>query len=115
MCESDLSGLKIPVVLGPTAVGKTAVAIKLSLRYGWQILSCDSRQIYMHMNIGTAKPDTDQLRTVKHHLIDIVAPSVEYSAGRFASDALACIKENAKTEKTICICGGTGLYFKSLS
>ncbi|MFP4416781.1 MAG: tRNA (adenosine(37)-N6)-dimethylallyltransferase MiaA [Chitinispirillaceae bacterium] len=105
----------VPVILGPTAVGKTAVAIELALRYGWEIVSCDSRQVYRYMDIGTAKPDKDELRAVRHYLIDIIDPCEQYSAWRFASDALGCAKKTAAKAKSICICGGTGLYFRCLS
>lgn len=106
---------KVPVIVGPTAVGKTAIALQIAERMGWEILSCDSRQIYRKMDIGTAKPDKNQLSMVPHWFIDIIDPSEAYSAYRFAEDAVKTIRERAEAGKTVLICGGTGLYFKSLS
>ena len=107
--------IRVPVLLGPTASGKTDIAIKLALEFGWEILSCDSRQIYRFMDIGTAKPTTDQLRAVKHWLVDIIEPSERYSAFRFAEDSLKIIRDLAGNSKTVLVCGGTGMYFRSLS
>lgn len=107
--------IKIPVLLGPTATGKTELAVQLASEYGWEIISCDSRQIYRKMDIGTAKPTSEQFQKVKHWLIDIIDPSEPYSAYRFAEDSLRIIREKAFVSKTVLICGGTGMYFKILS
>ncbi len=106
--------LSVPVLLGPTAVGKSAVALELAAVYGWEIISCDSRQLYRGMDIGTAKPSLQERAAAVHHLIDILDPSEEYSAGRFADEAVAVIRERAAAGKTTLICGGTGLYFRAL-
>ena len=108
----SINNIKIPVLLGPTAAGKTELALRLAEEMGWEILSCDSRQIYRYMNIGTAKPTPAQLQTVKHWLIDILDPSQTYSAFQFAREAEDIIRNSGKT---VLICGGTGLYFRSLS
>ncbi|NLE00797.1 MAG: tRNA (adenosine(37)-N6)-dimethylallyltransferase MiaA [Fibrobacter sp.] len=111
----DSDKIKVPVLLGPTAAGKTELAIEVAQRLGWEILSCDSRQLYCGMNIGTAKPSTAQLQSVTHHLIDIIDPSETYSAYRFVADATEIILSRAREGKTTLLCGGTGLYYKSLS
>lgn len=104
----------VPVILGPTAVGKTEITLKLAADFKGEILSCDSRQIYKHMDIGTAKPSTHELTTIVHWLIDVVEPSQHYSAYQFSLDALQIIRNVALQNKKIFICGGTGFYFNSL-
>jgi tRNA dimethylallyltransferase len=106
--------IRVPVIVGPTAAGKTAISIALARKNGWEILSCDSRQIYRHMNIGTAKPSADERALVPHWLIDIIDPPESYSAFRFSSDSLAIIRAAAARGVTTLICGGTGLYLKRL-
>jgi len=107
--------IRIPVLLGPTAVGKTEIALKIAAENNWDILSCDSRQIYRHMDIGTAKPKRNQLNLVKHWMIDEILPSQQYSAYRFSEKSADIIRALAGQNKTVLICGGTGLYFRSLS
>ncbi len=109
------SSIKVPVILGPTAIGKSAVALEIAEKLHWEILSCDSRQVYRKMNIGTAKPSLSQLGKVPHWLIDILDPSESYSAIGFTKEALQIIRNRAACGKTVLICGGTGLYFKCLS
>jgi tRNA dimethylallyltransferase len=106
---------RVPVILGPTAVGKTDLSLRLATDLGFEIISCDSRQIYRYMNIGTAKPSIEQMEDVRHWMIDIIEPSEYYSAYRFSQEAIQIIRDSAKRKKVILICGGTGLYFKSLS
>jgi tRNA dimethylallyltransferase len=106
--------IKVPVLLGPTASGKTAFALQIAQEMKWEILSCDSRQIYQHMDIGTAKPTLVELESVPHRLINIIKPSQIYSAFRFATEALEIIREAALRNTTVFIVGGTGLYFQSL-
>lgn len=101
-------------VVGPTAVGKTAVAIALARSLGGEIVSADSRQIYCGMDIGTAKPTTDERGLVRHHLIDIVDPSEAYDAARFAADAEETIVDIIARGATPLIVGGTGFYVSSL-
>jgi tRNA dimethylallyltransferase len=107
--------IHVVVLLGPTAVGKSDWAFNLACEKGWEILSCDSRQIYREMNIGTAKPSAEQLRQVRHWMVDICRPDERYNAFRFSSEALAVIRECAHRNVPVLICGGTGLYFKALS
>ena len=109
---SDLG--KIPVILGATAVGKSAVAIELAKQINGEIISCDSRQIYKFMDIATAKPAKHELRAVKHHLIDIIEPNEEYSAAKWANDCSAAIAEIKSRGKTPIICGGTFFYIEAL-
>jgi tRNA dimethylallyltransferase len=105
----------VPVLLGPTAVGKSWYALELARHNGWEIISCDSRQIYRHMDIGTAKPTIEQLNSVKHWLVNIREPRDIYSAFDFANEALSIIQNRAAQGQGVIICGGTGLYFKALS
>ncbi|MBD3419971.1 MAG: tRNA (adenosine(37)-N6)-dimethylallyltransferase MiaA [Chitinivibrionales bacterium] len=103
--------LVVPVVLGPTAVGKTGIALRLARDLDREIISCDSRQIYRYMNIATAKPSPDQLSGVKHWLVDCCDPSEHYSAYAFSRDALRILMQS---NGRAIICGGTGYYFKCL-
>jgi tRNA dimethylallyltransferase len=105
---------KLLVVAGPTAVGKTAVAIRLAQYVQTEILSADSRQVFREMEIGTAKPTPDERKLVTHHLIDIRSVADGYDAGTYAEDALALLQELFKTREFVVLCGGSGLYIKSL-
>src|SRR5882724_10241135 len=77
----------VPVIVGPTAIGKTAVAVALTKHWPLTVISADSRQIYRSLNIGTAKPTADEQRKAPHLGLDVVAPGERYSAGKFARDA----------------------------
>lgn len=113
--ESAIHGIpKILCVYGPTACGKTALAIELARRYNGEVISADSRQIYQMLDIGTAKPTVDELATVKHHLIDIIPPTESYSAARFFDDANAAIADIVSRGKLPIVCGGTGFYLDAL-
>ncbi|MFI4903050.1 MAG: tRNA (adenosine(37)-N6)-dimethylallyltransferase MiaA [Burkholderiales bacterium] len=105
-----------PVVLlmGPTAVGKSAVALALAERVGGEIVSVDSAQVYRGMDIGTAKPGAADRARVVHHLVDIVDPDARYSAAQFAVDARAAIAVVRARGATPILAGGTMLYFKAL-
>lgn len=105
----------VPVIVGPTACGKSDFAMRIAQEMDYEIISCDSRQIYKGMNIGTAKPEKVQLSNVKHHLIDIIDPSEEYSAYRFSNNAGEIIQKCIDEGRNVIVCGGTGLYFKTLS
>lgn len=105
---------KIPMILGPTAVGKTSYAIELALSLGGEVISMDSMQIYKYLNIGTAKPTLDEQRRVKHHLIDFVHPKEHFSVYDFSLLARQKIDELESRGKTPVLCGGTGLYAHSL-
>ena len=107
----------VPAILlmGPTASGKSALALALAERFGGEIVSVDSAQIYRGLDIGTAKPDAATRGRLRHHLIDIIDPTEAYSAARFASDALAAIAETRARGRIPILCGGTMLYFKALT
>jgi tRNA dimethylallyltransferase len=102
------------VVLGPTAVGKSRVAVDLALRFGGEIVSGDSIQVYRGFDIGTDKPDAAARRGVPHHLIDVVDPEVQYTAADFVRDALAAAEGIAGRGRLPLLAGGTGLYLKAL-
>ncbi len=101
-------------MVGPTAVGKTALSLQLVQRFDCEIVSMDSMQVYRHMDIGTAKPSPQEQAQVPHHLIDIINPNEQYDAARFVSDALAAIEAVASRQRTVLLTGGTGLYLKAL-
>lgn len=105
---------KIIIITGPTAVGKTDLAIFLAQKLNGEIISADSMQIYKKMDIGTAKPTPTQRKKVPHHLIDFVDPRESYSAGDFQRDARQLIEEIFKRKNLPLVVGGTGLYIKSL-
>ena len=102
------------IVLGPTAVGKSRVAVDLALRFGGEIISGDSIQVYRGFDIGTDKPGPEARRGIPHHLIDIVEPEVQYTAADFVRDALAAAREIAARGRLPIVAGGTGLYIKAL-
>ena len=101
-------------VTGPTASGKTALAIELARRMNGEIISCDSMQIYKGMDIGTAKPTKEELAMAPHHLIDILPPDAPYSCSDYVKDAEKAISDIANRGKTPILCGGTGLYLDRL-
>lgn len=106
--------MKIIAIVGPTAVGKTALAIKLAKRYNGEIISCDSMQVYKGMDIGTAKPTKEEMAEVKHHLINIKMPDENFSCADYAILAKKAIADIEKRGKTPIFCGGTGLYLDSV-
>lgn len=101
-------------LMGPTASGKTAVSLGLTLRFPLEIVSVDSAQVFRDMDIGTAKPDRATLEKFPHHLIDLISPEESYSAARFRSDALRVMAEITARGKIPLLAGGTMLYFKAL-
>ena len=101
--------------MGPTASGKSALSLALAERFGGEIISVDSAQIYRGMDIGTAKPDAATRARVPHHLIDVIDPTEAYSAARFAREALATIAAIRGRGRVPILAGGTMLYFKALS
>ena len=101
-------------LMGPTASGKTGVAVELVQRLPLEIISVDSALVYRHMDIGTAKPDTETLRIAPHHLIDIIEPTQAYSAAHFRTDALRLMEEITCRGRIPFLVGGTMLYFKAL-
>ena len=100
--------------MGPTASGKTALAIELVKNYDCEIISVDSALIYQQMDVGSAKPDAAELAVAPHHLIDIIDPAESYSAADFRKDALLKIEDIISRGKTPLLVGGTMMYFKAL-
>ncbi len=104
----------IPIITGPTASGKSAVALKLCELTGGELISCDSMQIYKGLDVGTAKPTEEEQRLVPHHMIDIVEPGMYYSVSSFVEDCYACIEDILSRGKLPVLCGGTGQYISAL-
>jgi tRNA dimethylallyltransferase len=104
----------ILILAGPTASGKTELAITLAERHDAEIIGADSRQIYRGMPIGTAMPTAEQRARVAHHLIDFLDPHERYSAARFTSDGLAAIENIHARGKRVIVVGGTGFYLRAL-
>ncbi len=105
---------KVYIIVGPTAVGKTAVAIQLAQRLGTAIVSADSRQCYKEMTIGTAKPSPEELAAAKHYFIDEFPVTRSLSAADYEALALGYLEEIFSMHNTAVVCGGTGLYIKAL-
>ena len=97
-------------VVGPTAIGKTSLAIDLALHFGAEIISCDSRQFFKEMSIGTAVPSSEELTKVKHHFIQHKSIFDTYSVGDFERDAITLLKELFKQRDVVIMVGGSGLY-----
>lgn len=108
-------GNKVIILLGPTGVGKSGVSILLAKALNTEIISADSMQVYRNMDIGTAKPSSNELKEVKHHLINILSPSESFSAGLFKKMATKIIDDLHRKNKIPIIVGGTGLYIKTLT
>ena len=107
--------MKAIFVLGPTASGKTAVALALAKQFPIEVVSVDSAQVYRGMDVGTAKPNAAERAIAPHHLIDIVDPTESYSAGRFRDDALRLAGEIHARGRVPLLAGGTMLYFRALT
>jgi tRNA dimethylallyltransferase len=101
-------------LMGPTASGKSKIALEIAENFPVEIISVDSAQVYRHMNIGTAKPDPATLNKVPHHLIDLIDPDQHYSAAQFRHDALHVMHEITRRGKIPLLTGGTMLYFRAL-
>jgi tRNA dimethylallyltransferase len=110
-----LAGDSIPVLVGPTAVGKTAVALALTAHWPVEIISADSRQVYRRLDIGTAKPTRKERSRAPHHGVDVVEPGERYSAGHFARDAARWLADIRARGKQPMIVGGTGLYVRAFA
>jgi tRNA dimethylallyltransferase len=102
------------LLMGPTASGKTAVAVELAKRYPVEIVSVDSAQVFRHMDVGTAKPAPDVLRCAPHHLLDILDPTERYSAAQFVEDATELMADIDQRGRIPLLVGGTMMYFKAL-
>ncbi len=101
-------------IAGPTASGKTALAVALAKELGGEVVSCDSMQIYKRMDIGTAKPSMEERQGIVHHMIDVAEPEEDFSVSRYCAMASEIIDDIAARGKTAIIAGGTGLYMDSL-
>ncbi len=107
-------GKKLIVIAGPTAVGKTAVAISVAKHFGTEIVSADSRQLFRELTIGTAKPSASELSEVKHHFINSHSIHEPYDAARYGREALELINTLFKTHDHVVLCGGSGLYIRAV-
>lgn len=113
--QSPISNSKFLIVIaGPTAVGKTAVAIQLAMHYHTEIVSADSRQIFKELSIGVARPSEEELTEVKHHFIANKSIHDYCSAGEYEREVIALLDELFKTKDAIILCGGTGFYINAL-
>ena len=101
-------------IAGPTASGKTALAVELAKELGGEVVSCDSMQIYRRMNIGTAKPTREEMQGIPHHMIDVAEPWEDFSVSRYCAMATPIVEDILARGKTAIIAGGTGLYMDSL-
>jgi tRNA dimethylallyltransferase len=106
--------VKVVAIVGPTASGKSALALRAAQRSGGEIVSADSRQVYRGMDVGTAKPTVAERQRVPHHCIDLVDPSEPYDAARYQRDGRAALADIASRGKTAYVVGGTGLYVRAL-
>ena len=102
------------VILGPTASGKTALSLKLAEEFGGEIVSCDSVAVYREFEIGTAKPTKEERQRIRHHLIDVAAPSEEFTAGDYSRMARQAIADIQQRGRLPIVVGGTGLYLRAL-
>jgi tRNA dimethylallyltransferase len=105
---------RLVVIVGPTGAGKTRLALALAERTGGEVISCDSQQVYVGMDIGTGKVTAAERARVPHHLLDVVRPDEDMTAARFIALADAAIAEVAARGKPAIVCGGTGLYVRAL-
>ena len=105
---------QVLTIVGPTASGKTRLAVELARRFNGEVVSCDSMQIYRHMDIGTAKPTAEEMCGVVHHMLDVADPDENYSAARYVEQASACVDDILARGKLPVIAGGTGLYRDAL-
>lgn len=105
---------KILVICGPTASGKTALAVELALRHRGEVVSADSMQIYRRMDIGTAKPTREEMGGVPHHMLDVADPEEDFSVARYVDMAAKCVDDILSRGKLPILAGGTGLYIDSL-
>ena len=102
-------------ILGPTATGKSALAVALAARYRGEIISCDSTAVYRGFDIGTDKVPAGERRGIRHHLIDIVDPTDEYTAAQYARDGAAAVRDIHSRGRLPIVAGGTGLYYRALT
>src|ERR1700674_3600616 len=113
MTMSAPSQAPLVVIAGPTASGKSSLAMALAVRFGGEVISCDSVAVYREFEIGTAKPSPEQRARVPHHLIDVVAPDAIFTAGEYARRARLAAQEITARGHLAIVCGGTGLYLRA--
>ena len=101
-------------VVGPTAIGKTSIAIDLATHFNTEIISCDSRQFYKEMNIGTAKPSPNEIKKIKHHLVGNISVNKDYNISEFTNDADDILGSILNKKNIAILVGGSGLYIESL-
>jgi len=106
---------RVVILLGPTGVGKSKLAIELAEEFAGEIISADSMQVYRYMDIGTAKPTLEEQKRVRHHLIDLVTPGQPFHAALYRTLGRKTIDQLYQDGKFICVVGGTGLYIKTLT
>src|SRR5215211_4624373 len=111
---AGLAANRLRVICGPTAAGKSAIAATLAIEYGATIISADSRQIYRGFDIGTAKPDWSERKSIEHVGIDVADPGERFSASRWATMAVEAIARASASGRTPLIVGGTGFYIRAL-
>ncbi len=114
MVAALVAAAPLVVLAGPTASGKTALAIALAERFAGEIVSCDSVAVYREMEIGTAKPSAAERARVPHHLLDVAAPGQPFTAGDYSRQARAAIADIRRRDKLPIVAGGTGLYLRAL-
>ncbi|MGK9367606.1 tRNA (adenosine(37)-N6)-dimethylallyltransferase MiaA [Melioribacter sp. Ez-97] len=105
---------KVILIVGPTCSGKTKLSLKLAEVLNTEIISADSRQIYKYLNIGTAKPSEEELKSIKHHFIDYLEPDSDYNVSRYEKESLQIISNLIRESKTPIVAGGSGLYIKAI-
>ncbi len=115
MSGTSLITAPVVVLIGPTAIGKTALSLEIATRFSCEIISMDSMQVYRFMDIGTAKASPEERALVPHHLIDIIDPDDQYDAARFVNDAMQAIADITGRGRVPLITGGTGLYLTALT
>ena len=106
---------RLLAIVGPTATGKSALGIAIAQRFGGEIVSCDSTAVYRGFDIGTDKVPLAEQRGIPHHMVDVVDPTEEYSAARYAREAAAVIRDITSRGKLPMLVGGTGLYYRALT
>ncbi|MFN3917949.1 MAG: tRNA (adenosine(37)-N6)-dimethylallyltransferase MiaA [Flavobacteriales bacterium] len=111
---TNASNKKVIIVVGPTASGKTALAVRLAKYFNSEVISADSRQFYRHMVIGTAQPTYEEMAGIPHHFINYIPVEDEFTAGRFASEAQRLIYKIHQTNDVVIVAGGSGLYLNAL-
>ncbi len=110
----SLEPKRLLAIAGPTASGKTKIAIDIATDNNMEIISADSMQIYKYMDIGTAKPSSEERKKIKHHMIDIIEPNANYTVSDFCDDSTEAVARIEQNRKTPLVCGGTGFYLNAL-